>query len=484
MPLVKARNFFLCVICLSLGCPLFAQKEPEKRPSGQTLATATINVSPYSPGIFTLSGDGHGRARAEDAAGFALTDSHLAVPGSVVSISATGLGQTVPPAVTGQIPATPLTTAVTPLVFVAGQKATGVLAQLSSTSFGVYKVTFTVPAAIGPGEQPLFLQIGAYSSNLASIPVQGALGPMPPTADSVTPASGSGSNQTFSAVYSDPNGTQDLAWTQLLFAVAPNGGGQPFCFVHYDRAGNGLWLYGDGGFFVGPVTPGTVSAGLKNSACAVNTSATTITQFGSALTLNARVAFKTGFAGPKNIYLRAYDRSEQDTGWLHRGTVDVNNPTPPILAVSPPSGAGSAQIFTANYPDAPGFIGLSLGWAQMLFAVATDGGGQPFCFVHYDRAGNGLWLYGDSGFFLGPVTPGVSSNLLQNSSCSIDTAATTAGSVSGALELRLSVFFGQTMAGARNIYLRTLSPIGLDTGFLPAGTWTSTVTAGDHPAPI
>ena len=53
---------------------------------------------------------------------------------------------------------------------------------------------------------------------------------------------------------------------------------------------------------------------------------------------------------------------------------------------------------------------------QMLFAVATNGGGQAYCLIHYDHGGNALWLYSDvTGFFMGPVTPGVPSNSLEGS---------------------------------------------------------------------
>ncbi|MGJ5813790.1 hypothetical protein [Paludibaculum fermentans] len=445
---------------------------------GQTVATKTIDLTQYSPGLYSLDNSGHGRATAQDAAGTPLTDSHLAVPGTIVSIFAVGLGPTVPSVNTGQIPAFPLPTAITPVVFIGGQQATGVLAQLSTTSLGVYKVSFMVPAATGPGEQPVFLQIGGSTSNIVSIPVQGASGPMPPAAVSVSPATGSGYNQTFSAVYSDPNGVQDLAWGQILIAVAANGGGQPFCFVHYDRPGNGLWLYGDEGFFLGPITPGTVSAALKNSACAVNTSGVSFTPVGTNLTLNVPITFKPGFAGDKSVYLRAYDKTEQDTGLIQRGSFTVTDPPIPTLSILPASGSGSVQTFTGTYPDAPGFTGISLGWAQMLFAVATDGGGQPFCLVHYDRAGNGLWIYGDGGFFLGPIAPGTASNLLQTSACAVNTILTTAINTGAALQWNLAVTFKSSMLGARNTYLRTRTPIGTDSGFIQSGAWTIDGTPG------
>ncbi|MBN9659354.1 MAG: hypothetical protein J0H49_14310 [Acidobacteria bacterium] len=440
------------------------------RRQGQTVASHSVNLAQYAPGLFSVSGTGQGRAVAEDASGVAITDSHLAVPGSMVTLYATGLGPTTPPSYTGEIPTYPLPTAVTPVVNIGGRQATGVLAQLTNTSLGLYKVAFMLPAATAPGEQPVFLQLGAFASNAVSIPVQGGLGPMPPSSDSVTISSSSGASHTFTAIVSDPNGVNDLSWAQLLIASASNGGTNPFCFIHYDRSGNGLWLFSEEGFFRGPVTPGTLSAALRNKFCAVQTSGVSFTALGSQLTLNLPVTFKTDYPHPENMYLRAYDRSELDTGMVQHGSVSIATKIVPPLSMTPSDGTGAAQTFTAIFPDAPGFTGLQLGWAQMLFAN-TMGPHPANCLVHYDRAGNGLWLYGDSGFFLGPVTPGTPGSTLQNKACTVDTAGTTAISMGGYLEWKLPVFFTYYLAGYGYLNLRTLDPIGVDTGFRWAGSW-------------
>ncbi|MGJ5820665.1 beta strand repeat-containing protein, partial [Paludibaculum fermentans] len=241
-----------------------------------------------------------------------------------------------------------------------------------------------------------------------------------PTPVSVVPGSGSGTTQTFTGVFAVADDYHNLAWIQMLFGVSPDGGGQSFCFVHYDVAGNGLWFYGDGGFFVGPVTPGTLSNGLQNSLCALNTSASSVVGAGTTLTLNANLVFKQ--ASVRNIYMRTLDRSGIDSGWVQRGTWTSLAATLGTMTVGPNAGSGSSQTFTLTYPDPPGFAGSAFGWVQFLIAAAANGGGQPFCFLHYDRGGNGLWMYSsDVGFFLGPVSPGAASNALDSSACSINT---------------------------------------------------------------
>jgi hypothetical protein len=287
------------------------------------------------------------------------------------------------------------------------------------------------------------------------------------------PLSGSGSFQTFPAVFANPNGYTQIAWGQVLFAVASNGGGQEYCLVHYDALGNGLWLYGDTGFFLGPVPPGSTTDWLQNNGCVVDTQQSTVTKSGANVLLNLAVAFKGAFTGTKNIYLRTFTLSGQDTGFVLQGTWTVTTPPSSVLTLTPNSGSGSEQVFTATMTDPPGFSGQPLGWAEMLIAVAINGGGQPYCLIHYDRAGNGLWLYSsDLGFFVGPVTPGVASNALQSNACQINTLNSSAANSAQGLQLSLPVQFNAPMNGSKNIYLRQLNALGSDTGFQLEGAWT------------
>jgi hypothetical protein len=294
-----------------------------------------------------------------------------------------------------------------------------------------------------------------------------------PAVSLATP-SGSGAVQTFTGNYYDANGYNDLRWVQMLFAVAPDGGGQTYCFVHYDVQGNRFWLYGDGGFFVGPIAPSTPSNALQNTLCALNTSASTASGSGNTLTVNATVVFKA--AAARNIYMRAENLAGTDTGWVTAGTWNLVAATLGTMVASPNSGTstnGTQQIFTLTYPDPSGFAGAAFGWVQFLVAAATNGGGQPFCFVHYDRGGNGLWMYSsDLGFFLGPIAPGTASNALTSSACSVNTGGASVTNTGGNLVVTVPITMMAPMIGAKNIYQRTLDVLDRDTGWQPSGTWT------------
>lgn len=129
----------------------------------------------------------------------------------------------------------------------------------------------------------------------------------------MTPASDAGSQQAFQASYSHIRGYGEFLWVQFLIAATQSGGGQPFCFVHYDVRGNGFWFYSDlDGFFRGPIAPGIASLALQGSSCALNTAGSTASGSGSTLSLDLALVFKT--APDRNIYMRAMDVSESDTG--------------------------------------------------------------------------------------------------------------------------------------------------------------------------
>ncbi|MGJ5819552.1 InlB B-repeat-containing protein [Paludibaculum fermentans] len=292
-----------------------------------------------------------------------------------------------------------------------------------------------------------------------------------PAVVSLAPAAGSGAAATFSATYSAGLGYRDLAWVQLLLAAAPDGGGQPYCFLHYDVQGDRFWVYGDGGFFQGPIQPGVASALLQNQLCGLNTKISSVAKSGTSLTFNARVAFKAS-AG-LNVYLRAQTLSLLDTGWVQRGTWNTLPAPLGTMSVQPGAGSNGAQTFTLLYPDPTGYEDTSSGWSQFLIAASPDGGGKPFCFVHYDKAGNGLWMYSsDVGFFLGPVSPGTTSNAMDSSACSINSALSGVTHPSGTAIVYVPVTLKAPMHGTKNLYQRTLDSLSRDSGWVKTGTWT------------
>lgn len=338
--------------------------------------------------------------------------------------------------------------------------------QLSATPQANYKFNRFTGSVTGNGN-PQYVQMTAPASVTAEfVPVSGGTATV-----SVTPASGTGSSPTFQAVFQGAAGYQSLQWVQVLIATAPDGGGQPYCLMHYDVHGGAFWLYSDTyGFFAGPIAPGTASSDLMGTSCALSTLQSTVAGNGQLLTLNLRTEFKT--AGARNVYLRAMDDSGVDTGWVQRGTWTQQASPAQQFVLAQATAGGSAQTFTTKYYDAPGFTGIAKGWYQFLVAVDSTGGGQPFCYVHYDRAANQLWMYSsDVGFFLGPVAPGTASNALDSSACTVDTGGAAATQFADRLEVQLPVVMKAPMSGQKQLLMRSLDVLGRDSGWSQLATY-------------
>ncbi|MGJ5818508.1 InlB B-repeat-containing protein [Paludibaculum fermentans] len=290
----------------------------------------------------------------------------------------------------------------------------------------------------------------------------------------VSPASGAGPAVDFSATYEGSQGADSLRWVQLLLAAAPDGGGQPFCFVHYDVQGRMFWMYSDvEGFFRGPVPASYSTEGLQSSSCAMDRlNYTYVYSNGPRLTVPVKLLFKT--AGPRNVYLRALDMAGVDTGWVQRGTWTQEVLPAPFMSLNGRAGGAATPSFELGMSDpfSLDWRSAPLGWVQFLMAADSTGGGQPFCFVHYDRAGDGLWMYSsDVGFFLGPVKPRTYSTLLDSSACSVDTAQSRPSDYSWmGFQLDLQLSLKQPMQGLKKLYMRSMDGLQLDSGWQFVGT--------------
>jgi hypothetical protein len=142
----------------------------------------------------------------------------------------------------------------------------------------------------------------------------------------VFPASGEGwQNLVFSATYAHPSGVSYVPWVQ--FQVNTVSSGSTVCFVHYDRVHNGLYLWADGGYFVGPITPQT-SATLENSECVLNASSSSAPVSPSPyyFQVNYGVTLKASLIGQQDFFIREYDDFNQDSGWKQAGNWPVNYP--------------------------------------------------------------------------------------------------------------------------------------------------------------
>jgi len=151
--------------------------------------------------------------------------------------------------------------------------------------------------------------------------VPGGGGNLAPSAVSVTPNAGSGSSQTFSYVFSDPNGYADVSTAQMMInsTLSVAGG----CWMYYSRASNQVWLMNNAGTaWLGPVTLGPAGT-LSNSQCTVNAGGSSSSGSGTNLTVNVVLSFTPAFGGAKTNYMVVYDAGGLSPGWQANGAWTV-----------------------------------------------------------------------------------------------------------------------------------------------------------------
>jgi uncharacterized repeat protein (TIGR01451 family) len=288
------------------------------------------------------------------------------------------------------------------------------------------------------------------------------------TADTVTPASGSGSSQTFALQYSDTAGATTLSTAWVWFNASFAASSANSCMVYYDRAPGIYYLLNDAGSQWIQGAP-WVTTTIQNSQCSVNLSNSSTVVNGNVLTLNLAMTFKPAYAGTKNIYMYVADSIGANSAWQNRGTWTAQGTIVTADTVTPSSGSGSSQTFALRYSDTAGATSFSTVWVwfNATFSTAANS-----CMVYYDRAATVLNLINDAGTQWLQGTPG-SGGTLQNSQCSVSLAGSSAVPNGNVLTLNLAVTFKPAYAGAKNVYMYGADTGGTNSGWQTRGTWTA-----------
>ena len=341
-------------------------------------------------------------------------------------------------------------------------------------------LTLTVPLTFAPafaGAKNVYLYAanatGASSGwqTRGTWTVPSGAAPVIVTADTVTPGSGNGSNQTFALQYSDTAGAADLAtawvWINTSFANPVSS-----CMFYYTRAANTLSLLNDAGtaYLVGTVGS---TATVQNSQCGIALGGSTAVSSGNTLTLNLPMAFTPAFAGAKTVFIYAANATGATSGWQTRGIWTVPSAAAPVLvtadAVTPGSGSGASQTFALQYADTAGAADLSTAWGWINATFASSAASS--CLFYYTRGANTVSLLNDAGSAYVTGTLG-SAATLHNSQCAIALASSTAIPSGNALTVNLATTFAPAFAGAKNVYLYAASASGASSGWVTRGTWT------------
>lgn len=288
--------------------------------------------------------------------------------------------------------------------------------------------------------------------------------PPPVSVVGVTPSSGTGSSQVFTAQY---RASYAAALSSVGVLIGSSATTAQTCYVSYQVGSKVLYLVSDSGkTLLGGLAPGS-NAVVSNSQCLVDMSSVSVSSSGLDITMSFSVAF-TNYTGPKTIFLCAGGSSGPSTGFIPAGTWN-SLPAPAVvgLSVTPNNGIGNVQRIASRFYAQNG--SATIGMVTLLISSGLQQ--DHACSVSYAPGLNLLYLMDDGGIQKPPVAMGSNSSLA-NSQCIVD-ASTTKYALSGNIAtLTVQVEFTAALSGSRNIYLAGASTISVGAFGSAVGSWT------------
>jgi len=200
-------------------------------------------------------------------------------------------------------------------------------------------ITFT-PAFAGPKNIYVNAQNATFTSSWTQLGTWIVPYVAPPAPESLSPSSGTGTSQTFAAVFSDGSTTYDLIAAHVVIGTSMSPSNS--CFIYYSNNAGAerLYLSDDSGGLQSGIALGSPGT-LSNSQCSLNVGASSRAASnsfaGSRLTLNLAVTFSPNFAGAKNVYLNVQSTTISSP-WVQMGTWTI----PGSVSISPSLSSGKA----------------------------------------------------------------------------------------------------------------------------------------------
>jgi hypothetical protein len=282
----------------------------------------------------------------------------------------------------------------------------------------------------------------------------------------------SGPAATLTAVFEDPDGAADIRFAELQIADTLGTGGT--CWIRYDQRDHVFQLVNDlGNGLKGQVSPGSGEA--ENSQCAVLGAGSSASAAENRLTVVTAVRFRSAFAGPKKIYLKATDQRNLLAPWRQLGEWEVTAPAgPPSVpppateppaanqapqagGVTPTVGAGFTARWTAFFADPDG--GADLSYVHLRLAPSLVS--AQACWVRYDVAADRLQLVNDAATGFAPT--------LESGRCRV--SAWRAGWIGGALAVSIEAELVSMPAGELEVWTYAADSSGADSGWHRRGLW-------------
>jgi len=329
----------------------------------------------------------------------------------------------------------------------------------------------------GSGNASYWTSLGSWTvSDQSSMPSLASLQP-PVTV---------GSENIYSVTYTDPNGYKDIGTIDLLFNSSNNWANS--CGVEYVQATNSVQLTNDAGTgWVGTMVIGTTGT-LSNSQCTLDVGQSSALISPNFITVSFAFTFKPALSGMLPFSM-SKNSAGQSAGW-NLNLSGCGNPR--VGSVSPSSGTGFAQDFTAKFfQSSPSPTagcsqgGPAIAYGAMIFNTSPSWAGS--CGVYYDMSLSIVRLVNDAG--TGWVRAVVADSIIsmENSQCILylqggDTAGSPNGF--GEWDLRASLSFKPVFAGSKNIYGWAMDAGGNASQYTALGTWNASSTPAAVPPQV
>ena len=139
-----------------------------------------------------------------------------------------------------------------------------------------------------------------------------------PTADSVSPASGTGTSPNFTFTVSDSTSQLNITGMSMLITSGAPTNLANACYLVYNRVTATIGLYDNTGTILSTKPIGS-SANLFNTQCAVGF--TVMVNSGNSVSFTINTVF-LNFSGAKSVYLQA-NEPDTNSGWVQRGAWTV-----------------------------------------------------------------------------------------------------------------------------------------------------------------
>ena len=328
---------------------------------------------------------------------------------------------------------------------------------------------------------------GNWSTRIGSFKFPGCGQSQPttgtPAVVSLTPATGTTTQASYSAVFTNTAGYQNFQILDILVNNVLDG--RQACYIAIQPTGAttaNVFLVDDAGDAGGPYRTMQIpsSSIVSNNQCSVQAAGSSILGNGNQLTLNLTITFGSTFAGYKVFYVSAGDKSGANTGWQALGTWGV--PTPQFTGpgvgfpgVNPGRSAStnSPVTYAFSFTDTLGVADIAV--ANVLINTAIDG--RRGCYLAFvntvlpGEAGPRLNLVDDAGDAGGPFQSLVLSSLggsIGNSQCTVSGSVSSSGNT---LTLTLNIALNHSFAGNQIVFMATRSNT-LSSGWQSVGSIT------------